>query len=928
MTDKEQKKAAAAFAKDWAGKGNEDQDTVKFWIGFIRRIWGIEDAENYIDSEKRVKYEGHTTKIDIYIPNTRVLIEQKSLGVDLDKPERRHGEMLTPFKQAEQYSQKLKLSEKARYIIVSNFETFRIYNLDQDGFESTYEEIKLCDLEKEYHRFGFMIDSEKKLLQREIELSDSAAKLIGKIYKAILKQYKDPDSDEVKKALNVLCVRLVFCYYAEDAGLFDTHEMFGEYLAKFPVQDVNTKLEELFEVLNTKVEDRYHYLDKDLAAFPYVNGGLFEAKTESIPEFNDEIIDLLVNEASRKFDWSGISPTIFGAMFESTLDPDPKRNNGMYYTSVENIHKVIDPLFLDELKAEFQSVVDSHVSKAQKMQALEDFRDKLAELNFLDPACGSGNFLTETYLSLRTLENEVLSERIKLESGSDLQTTIATTANAVKISIGQFYGIEIDDFAVSVAKTAMWIAEAQMLHRTEKIMKQELVFLPLKSYTNIKEGNALRMDWETVVPKDRLNYIMGNPPFVGSSRLSDDQIKDRDIIFNGQGGELDYVACWYKKAADYIESYNIRCAFVSTNSICQGQQVLPLWEPLCETGIKIDFAYRTFRWDSEAQETAKVSCIIIGFSRSGSKGCLLFDKDKSIKTNHINGYLLSAPDIFIQKRRTPLSDVPEAIYGIKPADHGYLILDDEEKQSMIKNDPEAEKWIKPFITAKEYINGIPRWCLWLKDITPEELSQRKEIKKRVDACQKWREKQVETGDAYKLKETPTLMRPNNKFKGGSFIVLPRHTGENRRYIPFGFSNDGDIPGDSISLIPNADKYHFGVLISRIHVLWTLAICGRLKGDPRYASDIVYNNFPWPNPTDKQKEEIIESAQMILDARAKYPDSSLAKLYGKSTMPPELTKAHKANDKAVMKAYGFKPDMTESEIVAELMKMYQKLTGGK
>ena len=455
-----------------------------------------------------------------------MLIEQKSLGIDLDKKEPRHGEELTPFEQAEQYSQKLPLSEKARYIIVSNFETFRIHDLDKQGFESNYEEIKLCDLEKECHRFGFIIDKNEQMHQREMEISNKAGILVGKLREAILSQYDDPEFPETLKSLNVLLVRLVFCMYAEDAGVFGQHEQFGQYLKQFPVEKLNIKLQELFEVLNTRPENRYRYMDEELAAFPYVNGGLFADNSIEIPKFTDEIVDLLINKASAGFDWSEISPPIFGAIFESTLNPETRRLGGMHYTSIENIHKVIDPLFLSELKTEFNGLIKNfekaksavrdrkkHITESQI--AFEAFRDKLASLTFLDPACGSGNFLTETYLSLRRLENEALKAIIECETGMEGQTTMSE-ANPIKVSINQFYGIEINDFAVAVANTALRIAESQMIKETEEITQKELPFLPLSSYDNIVEGNALRIDWESVVPKDKLSYIMGNPPFVGA----------------------------------------------------------------------------------------------------------------------------------------------------------------------------------------------------------------------------------------------------------------------------------------------------------------------------------------------------------------------------------------------------------------------------
>ena len=920
MTDKEQKAAAKKFAAEWAGKGDEKQDTHRFWMGFLQKVLGVENADEHIHFEKPVQYKGHTTYIDAYIPETKVLIEQKSLGLDLDKKEPRHGEMLTPFEQAEQYSQKLIRSEKARYIIVSNFETFRIHDLDKQGFESNYEEIKLCDLEKECHRFGFIIDKNKQMLQREMEISLKAGELVGKMYDAIKKQYKNPDAPETLKSLNVLCVRLVFCLYAEDAGIFGTHEMFGQYLAKFPAGEVRKKLIELFEVLDTPEDKRDPYMDDDLAAFPYVNGGLFAEKNIEIPRFDEQIVDLLINKASAGFDWSDISPTIFGAVFESTLNPETRRSGGMHYTSIENIHKVIDPLFLDGLKAEYAEILEGKQINVRNKK-LEAFRDKLASLTFLDPACGSGNFLTETYLSLRRLENEA----IKTALGDAIMFADTSSLSTVKVSIGQFYGIEINDFAVTVAKTALWIAESQMLHETEKIINKSLDFLPLKSYANITEGNALRVDWEDVVPKDKLSYIMGNPPFVGVNYMSDSQRDDMDCIWSDiKRGKLDYVTCWYIKAANYMIDTNIRTALVSTNSVSQGEQASSLWKAMFEKDIHIDFAHRTFRWDSEASLKAHVHCVIIGFSHADyNKKKYIYCNDNIIEAANINGYLLNAPVVVIEERSKPICDVPAIMRGSQATDDGYYLFTTEEKLAFVAKEPQSEKYFKRFMMGREFINNIERWCLWIPEISPKELRGCPEILKRVEAVKELRaaSKNKQTQLAASIPWRFGQYRPPAEH----YIAFAKVSSERRRYIPFGFLTDDVIPGDKLFTIPNATIYMLGVLTSVVHMAWMRTVCGRLKSDYSYSTTIVYNNFPWCSPTAEQKAKIEQTAQAILDARAKYPDCSLADLYDETTMPPELRKAHNANDKAVMQAYGFKPDMPESEIVAELMKMYQRLT---
>lgn len=931
MTDAEQREAARQFVNRWKGKGKEDEEGRSYWIDLLTNVIGMDQATERLNFEKKVVVDGHTKRIDVYIPETRVIIEQKSIGKALDQKIRNSGEIdLTPFEQADRYNSKLTYDERARWIVTSNFAEIWIYDMNQKQPEPT--KIVLDELPNKYPLLDFLVKKDVQQISHEMEVSIKAGDIVGLIYDAFLQQYRIPDEkneteeqrkkrEHKLKSLNALCVRIVFCLYAEDAGLFGKRDMFHDYLKNYEVKDCRRALIELFKTLDTPLSERDEYLEEDLAQFPYVNGGLFADENIEIPPFTDEIKELLLTKASEDFNWRDISPTIFGAVFESTLNPETRRSGGMHYTSIENIHKAIDPLFLDDLKQEFETINEIKV-KRTKDKKLDEFQDKLAALTFLDPACGSGNFLTETYLSLRRLENEVIREKL------DGQMTLGEIRNPIRVSIQQFYGIEINDFAVTVGKTALWIAESQMLEETRSIVygfNDE--FLPLKTYVNIVEGNALRIDWNKVIPANKLKYIMGNPPFIGSARLSEEQKKDRSNVFNGlsNAGELDYVACWYKVAATYIQSYPIKCAFVSTNSICQGQQVLPLWKPLFAEGIAINFAHTTFVWDSEASEKAHVYCVIVGFSKQNSDNkCLLFQGNELQIVKNINAYLMAAPNIFIDKRRQVLCDIPIVIKGLQPTDNGYLILNDDEKEELLLKETNAAKWIRPFITAKEFIHGKTRWCLWLKDISPAELNKLPLVKKRVEDCYNWRKNQKITGDAYKLKDTPYLMRPSSKFEEAPFIVLPRHTGERRRYIPFGFVSGGCIPGDSISLAINASIYHFGVLSSNVHMAWTRSVCGRLKGDYRYSSDIVYNNFPWPMPTEQQKKNIEQTAQRILDARELYPDSSLADMYDPLTMPDRLRKAHIANDKAVMAAYGFSTKMTEADCVAELMKLYQKL----
>lgn len=827
-----------AFAAFWKDKGYEKGESQAFWMSLLRDVYGIEHPEQFISFEDQVKLD-HTSFIDGYIDATHVMIEQKGLGKDLRKGiKQSDGSILSPFQQAKRYAAELPYSKRPRWIITCNFAEFLVYDMEKPNGEP--DQILLKDLPKEYYRLQFLVDTGNENLKKEMEISLKAGDLVGKLYDAILKQYKNPDDPETLKSLNKLCVRLVFCLYAEDAGIFGKHQVFHDYLKKYPASEVHHKLMELFRILDTKEEDRDPYLDEDLLAFPYVNGGLFADEHIEIPRFTDEIVNLLLTNASEDFDWSGISPTIFGAVFESTLNPETRRSGGMHYTSLENIHKVIDPLFLDDLKAELEGIKVLKVEKIRQ-QKLRDFRKKLSTLVFLDPAAGSGNFLTETYISLRRLENDALFEEThgQMMLGDN---------DVIQVSIGQFYGIEINDFAVTVAKTALWIAESQMMQETEQLMQINLDFLPLKSYANIVEGNALRIDWESVVDKSKLSYIMGNPPFVGYSLQSKEQKNDMLSIYVDEkgkpyktAGKIDYVSAWYFKAAQLMVGTEIRTAFVSTNSITQGEQVAGVWKPLYDRfGVHIDFAHRTFRWDSEASLKAHVHCVIVGFSIAENKADRrLFDNDSGKIVKNINPFLVEAPNVFIESRSTPICDVPKMTTGNRPADGGHLIIEAEDYADFIKREPNAVKYIKRLMGAKEYINSQDRYCLWLVDASPAELRKMPLVMERVEACKQDRLNGAE--DRQKLAETPTLFR---ELKNPStYIIVPRHSSETRRYIPMGFLDNNFIPADSATIIPEATLFHFEILMSNVHMAWTRTVCGRIKSDYRYSKDIVYNNFP-------------------------------------------------------------------------------------
>lgn len=913
--------AAKEFAAYWKDKGYEKGESQPFWIELLGKVLGVENPTHFITFEEQVKLD-HTSFIDGHIAATHVLIEQKGKGKDLRKAiKQSDGSLLTPFQQAKRYAAELPYSQRPRWIVTCNFEEFLVYDMEKPNGEP--EQILLKDLEKEYFRLQFLTDTGDENIKREMEVSIQAGNLVGILYDEILKQYIDKTNPRSLQSLNMLCVRLVFCLYAEDAGIFGGHNKFHNYIKSFSAKDMRKALIELFKILDTKPEDRDPYEEEMLASFPYVNGGLFADENIEIPQMNDTIRDLLLRKASEDFDWSAISPTIFGAVFESTLNPETRRSGGMHYTSIENIHKVIDPLFLDELREELAEIKDIKVAKT-KENKLKQYRKKLGSLTFFDPACGSGNFLTETYISLRRLENEAL------EAASDGQISF-DMGNIIEVSIGQFYGIEINDFAVTVAKTALWIAESQMMKETENIIHINLDFLPLKSYANIVEGNALRIDWESVVPKDKLNYIMGNPPFVGYSLQSPEQKQDIISIYVDEkgkpyktAGKTDYVSGWYFKAAEFMQNTNICSAFVSTNSITQGEQVAGVWKPLYDRfNIHIDFAHRTFRWDSEASLKAHVHCVIVGFSIVEKlKDKQLYTSDRLQLVKNINAYLIDAPDVFVESRTKPISKVLPMSTGNRPADGGHLIIEKEDYEDFIKKEPLAIKYIKKLTGAVEFINNKERYCLWLVGANPVELRKMPEVMKRIELCRQ--DRLNGAPDRQKLADTPSLFRETNN--PDTYIIVPRVSSENRRYIPLGFLDKDVIPTDSATIIQNANLYDFGILTSNVHMAWVRAVCGRLKSDYRYSKDIVYNNFPWPIPTDEQKAKIEQTAREILDARSLYPDCSLADLYDELTMPVELRKAHQANDKAVMQAYGFDiKTMTESACVSELMKMYQKLT---
>ena len=914
LTQVEQRKAAKDFAKKWEGKGYEKGESAKFWLSLLHEVYGIKYPAEFISFEDQVKLD-NTSFIDGYIPLTNVLIEQKSLTKDLRKPIRQSdGTLLSPFQQAKRYSAELPYSERPRWIVTCNFKEFHIYDMEKPSGEP--EVVLLSELENDYYRMYFLVDKGDENIQKEKEVSLKAGELVGVLYDALLKEYHNPEDEQTLKDLNILCVRLVFCFYAEDAGIFGRHSLFHDYLIKYKDVNFRDALIKVFQVLDQKPEERDPYLEDDLAAFPYVNGELFENEEVVIPRINDEIIDIILNQASANFDWSNISPTIFGGVFESTLNPETRRSGGMHYTSIENIHKVIDPLFMNELNEEFEEIKNIKIERTRNRK-LEAFQEKIASLKFLDPAAGSGNFLTETYLSLRRLENKI----IKLRYGN--QIIMGEAFNPIKVSIGQFYGIEINDFAVTVARTALWIAESQMLIETEDIIHINLDFLPLKSYANIVEENALRFDWEELVSKDELNYIMGNPPFIGARYMDKNQAKELKEVFGKKSGigKLDYVTGWYKKAGDFVDGTNIECAFVSTNSITQGEQVSVIWNILFnENKIIINFAYQTFKWSSEAKNKAAVHCVIIGFSQIERTNKFLYISNSQVKkVQNINGYALEAPNISIEGRSVPLCDVPILQTGTRIGAQEY-VFKEKEMLDFIKEEPLSAKYFHEYLGGAEFLNNKKRYCLYLENCS---ISDLRRMPKSMEIIKNVSESRIKK--KHKLKDYPKQYVKLSIPKS-DYLFIPQVSSERRKYIPIDFVSKDVWAADPHFMLENADLYLFGVLTSNVHNAWMRTVAGRLKSDYRYSNRIVYNTFLWVNPTKVQKARIESTAEIILNVRRDHKGASLADLYDEVLMPSELRRAHQENDKAVMEAYGFDwRNMTESECVAELMKMYQDLT---
>lgn len=917
MIESDKFQAAANFSRDWSGTGYEKGETQKFWTQLLRDVFEVDKPENFISPEKKVKIDGVTHFIDILILKTKVLIEQKSFGLDLN----------SAYEQAKIYAENLPYSERPRWIITCNFSEFQIYNLDCLDFPEKYREnyllthandfnpptdedvenairqptkILLKNLATDYKYLNFLVDPDIEMILPDVQISTAAAKIVRKLRDSLEKNYKKNSIQNYSAQIEKICTRLVFCFYANDANIFP--QKIFDYIKNFPDDQRNSALQKLFEILNTPIELREKNLDNNLKNFPYVNGGLFEEKI-SLPTYNkfieNPINAALIFNAGKNFSWQTINPTIFGAMFESILNPETQRKGGMHFTGIDNIHKVIDPLFLDDLHEKFLSIKRKH---KDKFLHLKNFQNEIASLKFFDPACGSGNFLTETYISLRRLENQILEE-IKKILGE-------LPENPVKVSIENFFGVEIYSFAVAVAKTALWIAENQMLQETKILTEKNLYELPLKKITNIHCANALTLDWNEILPDD-LNFIIGNPPFVGRHYQTSAQKKEIAKFFTYK--DIDYVACWFKKAAAFIRNKNIECAFVATNSITQGEQVAALWENL---PVEINFAYRPFQWINESENMAAVHCVIISFANFSRKQKIIFDGKKIIPAKNINGYLQDAPNIYVKSRKQTLQkNIPPMFFGNMAADNKNFSLTEDEKNYFIRKYPESKNFIKSFIGGEEFLNGKKRFCFWLKGFSLDEIKKFPEIYERVEKVRKFRLNSTFKKIADRPHEFRDLKNPKN------FLAVPQVSSENRKYIPIGFLDENFISTTQILIIPDANLFHFGILQSSVHMAWVRGVCGRLEMRYRYSKEIVYNNFIWC----EYSEKIVQTAAKILEVRRKFEGWTMAKMYNEKTMPGELRAAHKENDRAVIEAYGFAENISEREILAEMMRMYKNLT---
>jgi hypothetical protein len=894
------KDRAIAFSKEWDGTHSEEADAKPFLVEFFN-VFGI-NQRKVGSFEHKVKKLGDGDGYIDMLWKGMLLIEMKSKGKNLTKA----------YGQAKGYINGLKPLDLPKYVLVCDFETFRLHDLEENESDQ-YVEFRLSEFVDYVELFGFIAGYQKKVYREEDPVNVKAAELMGKLHDRLqVIGYEG-------HPLEIYLVRLLFCLFSEDTHIFDKQQFQDliEERTNEDGSDLAAKIQEIFQVLNTPLEKRFKNLDEQLNAFPYVGGKLFE-EILPVAHFDSKMRQTLLECCY--LDWSKISPAIFGSMFQSVMDPKERRNLGAHYTSEKNILKLIKPLFLDELWAEFENI---RRNKAK----LDQFHLRLSKMKFLDPACGCGNFLVITYRELRLLELAILQQRF----GTD--RVLIELEDVVLLNVDMMFGIEIEEFPVRIAEVAMWLMDHQMNLKMSMEFGPYFARLPLTKSARIVHGDALETNWEEVVPKDKLSYIIGNPPFIGSRIMNKHQKNSLTKVFLNQKnvGELDYVTGWYIKAAKYMQETKIKTSFVSTNSIVQGLQTSILWnEMFLNYNIVIHFAHRTFKWTNEAKGNAAVYCVIIGFANYESSKKSLYHyenikgepEERAVKT--INPYLIEAKNVFLQRRQKPICNVPQMNFGNMPADGGEFLFTDDEKKEFVLNEPLSETLFKPFISAFEFINNKKRWCLWLQDIEPGKLKNLKHVLQCVENVKKIREKSSRP----QLANIPHLFAQITQPKELDFILIPRHSSENRRYIPIGFFNQNNISADSCLIIPNGNLYHFGLLTSQMHMAWVKTVCGRLKSDFRYSKDMVYNNYPWPeNPTDKQKLAIEKAAQKVLDARAEFPNSSLADLYDSLTMPPSLVKAHNELDKAVDLVYRPQSFISDANRMEFLFELYEKYTAG-
>lgn len=895
---------ASEFAAKWAGETYEKGESQSFWSDFLS-IYGIDRRRHGAYFEYAIKKgSGKQGFIDMFWPG-RLLAEQKSGGKDLGQA----------GIQAYEYLETMPDHDLPQAIVVSDFASFECTDL-----ESREKQVfTLADLPKHVKLFAFLLGDKSQYLAEENPVNRQAAEAMARLHNQLR------DDNYVGHDLEVLLVRLVFCLFADDSGIFE-HGVLREYLHERTSNDgsdFGPRLMQVFQALNTPVEQRQTSLDESIASLPYVNGGLF---TESIrtPYFTGAMRKDLLQ--TMELDWSKVSPAIFGSMFQGVMGEQERRNLGAHYTSEKNILRVIKPLFLDDLYDEFAQAL--HAGPRKKFGELQKFHDKLAGLRFLDPACGCGNFLVITYRELRRLEHKVIDAKNKGNQTVDWLST--SEYGQVKVNVDQMYGIEIEEFPSLIAQTALWLTDHQMNMEFSHMSGKTFKRLPLTASATIVNDNALTRDWAEVIAPGDLSYILGNPPFLGHHLQSIEQKIDMVVALHDINGSgvMDFVSAWYIKASEYMRHNTaIQTALVSTNSITQGEQVSILWGYLLDKGVKINFAHRTFKWQNDARGVAAVYCVIIGFSLQDRHPKHLFDYpdikgEPIVKTaGNINPYLVDAPSLVIPNRSRPLCDAPKMMYGSKPTDGGHFLLTNDEYKDFIAKEPAAKAVVKPFISAKEFLNRQKRWVIWLADVSPADLRAMPLVMERVQKVKEFRQ----ASKAASTREYPhhALFRQITQ-SSGNYVLIPRHSSENRHYIPMGFFTKYDITADSCFAVTDAALYHFGILTSAMHMAWVNAVCGRLKSDYRYSKDIVYNNFVWPNCTDEQRAEIEELAQGILNTRTEFPDTSLADLYDPLAMPPQLTKAHKALDKAVDRLYRREPFPDDPTRVAFLFKEYKRI----